>query len=1726
MDAPDITTPATWRVRVGTGLILGLVGALWLVLFHDLAGTAGRSPALLTHWLVLAMIAVPATCVASIVSGAAARRVTRDGRIASLRAAYVTLAAASSALLMGLVAPLDRWMFNAAPAHPAQPMNGLDTISRETLVALAFLLPVALVITSRSFRAARIGLPSWAIPSARNAAFGGVAIALGAGLVLAPSGINPLGRATAADTVANPCPNGAALKHFDVSAIDVDITLNRFGDHDPKGHMYVLNDAIPAVRAAEQTHYVSVGEHDGDPIQPLVIRANMGDCVEVSFTNKLASGQPVGMHIDGLAYRADSSGDAVGRNPDTNTAPGATRTYMYYVPKIASVEGARYMHPGPANRALVNHGLFGTLMVEPEGSVYLNPTTRAPLASGWEAIVVPGQGKSFREAATILHEIGDEKERVLDKTGHELPFIDPHTTTYRPGTRAINYRSEPFYNRLQRTADQKSLGYSSYTFADPATTIPRGYLGDPTKIRLLHAGSEVFHIYHLHGGGIRWRLNPHGDPSYNYADTGLNKTPSVVHSNSNRLDAQSVGPGESYDLEIEGGAGGVQQAAGDFVWHCHIGEHYVAGMWSLWRAYDTLQPDLAPLPDRAEPPMAVDSRGLIGKTINGQNITKDNLDQWIRPQLPPQGTSFGPQDATVLDWSIKNTPDGPLYLNEPEDTTAPWVDNFNENAAHPSALRNDVFEGDRPVLQFNPINGRPAWPMLRTHVGKRPPFSGQGHSGAPWLGETVDKPAAPGTIDPYANRKDGLCPTAAPIRKFNIVAIETPIQVTKTQVDPIGRIMVLAKEKAATYANQRPKEPIAIRANIGDCAAVTFTSELKDGSITNFDKVNIHIHHVQFDPQASDGVITGYSYEQSIRPYKIEDPQLVDAAAAGSASLHLVSVAKFHKGVYIAVGQGLESIEVHKIVGIDAATNTLTLDEGLSADHQAGEYAGVEFERYRWYPDVALDNIFFHDHVDGIHNWGHGLVGQFIIEPKGSTYHDPTTGAQVDSGTIVDIHTQATSDEKTKLVPGVVDGSYREFVIWPLDENPVTDSTINLHAEPWADRQSGGDPSLRFSSYRWGDPATPLPKAYPGDSFVVRSIAVDANEDTLHFDGHRAVQETRARDAQNRRIGTPQDTWHMAVSDRNTLILEGGAGGPNHVAGDYLYSNGLGRRFRQGAWGILRVLPGQSADLQPLPDHAAPPSTGPEPTQTGGRPPASTDPGTPCPTGAPVHSFDVTALDLPLAAEFGHGSHVTTVFIPTVNETAVTSGQLRPEPLVLHVAEGECVEVNLTNHRLTDRVSFDVSKLVHDRGSSGINVGYNPEQTIAPGTSRTYRYFADTERLGGSLISDFGGDDTGTIGLYGAMVTSPKGATFTDPVTGVATDIGAKVDVHVPGGTAHRDFTLLYSDDDPQIGASFMPYPTVVSGPATVNYETAPRPDDATGFSSLVHGDPVTPLLQAYAGDPVVVHAIGAPGSEQVQTFTLGGMSFPAEPHVPGSLQLTHVAVGPTESFDAHVTGGAGGEAKNVGDYAYGTGRLVFMQAGMWGLFRSMSDASCPIKPLDGGTCLGVPGPTGGGTTPGPLPSPNPNPGSSPNSGPGGGSTTGTPAPKPLRITTRLAKSNTRQASRNGFTVTVANPNHQRVTLDSLRVCLPNGFTFVPKSVTGDLRSAPTSGRCGRARAAVQLTWRLVTVPPAGLLRFRFSVRAGRNLGTLSASVTGSAGGGFSVTPTTTRIRVMALESH
>jgi hypothetical protein len=334
----------------------------------------------------------------------------------------------------------------------------------------------------------------------------------------------------------------------------------------------------------------------------------------------------------------------------------------------------------------------------------------------------------------------------------------------------------------------------------------------------------------------------------------------------------------------------------------------------------------------------------------------------------------------------------------------------------------------------------------------------------------------------------------------------------------------------------------------------------------------------------------------------------------------------------------------------------------------------------------------------------------------------------------------------------------------------------------------------------------------------------------------------------------------------------------------------------------------------------------------------------------------VTALDIPTSI---FGGVVRELFMPTLVPTSMTAavkaGTIKPEgPLVLHAAAGECIVVQFTNERPV-RASLHFGELLRTPASSGVDAGFSPESTVAPNATRTYRLFADSPKIESALLADFGEFDQSSVkGLYGALVVAPVGASFTDPETGAPTDFGQKVDVHVPGTTGYRDFTLLYSDRDPEIGQSKMPYPIDVQGPALADYfQAGPRPDDATAFSSTANGDPPTPLLRAYAGDPVRVHALVAPASEQQHVFSLGGFSFPWDPVIPQSEELDARIVAPWTTVDAHVVGGAGGRNRSVGDFLYGDLRRPFTQAGLWGLQRVLPSAGsgCPIRPLDGLTC-------------------------------------------------------------------------------------------------------------------------------------------------------------------------------
>ncbi|MEP6815089.1 MAG: hypothetical protein ABI873_06025, partial [Marmoricola sp.] len=397
--------------------------------------------------------------------------------------------------------------------------------------------------------------------------------------------------------------------------------------------------------------------------------------------------------------------------------------------------------------------------------------------------------------------------------------------------------------------------------------------------------------------------------------------------------------------------------------------------------------------------------------------------------------------------------------------------------------------------------------------------------------------------------------------------------------------------------------------------------------------------------------------------------------------------------------------------------------------------------------------------------------------------------------------------------------------------------------------------------------------------------------------------------------------------------------------------------------GLIRVLPGRVPGagpddpnyLLPLPgtDVGAGTAIPANPVGADGRPPAATSAVSPCPAAAPHHNFDLTAI-----RKRNGANSVRYAYVPTSQATRPDAGKA---PLTMHLVAGECVTVKVTNSTEEQRIGFDLTGLASDTPSSGVNVGYNGDSTIPDGGTRTYTYFVDNPKFSGGAIGDLTGSSLSKSGLYGMYTVAPTGSTFTDPVTGRAVDpvtgfpadLGEAVDVKVPGGTSYRDFSLILADDEPQLGASFMPYPAGVKDPSTVlvNYRNAPR--DLTrgdAFSSAVFGDPATPLLRSYVGDKVVVSVLVAPGSEQMHSFTLGGRSFPTDARIVGSNQVTTKGVGPWEVMTAEMSASTG---DHPGDYFYGDGIRAYTEAGMWGLQRILSAPGvCPSPGAGALQCL------------------------------------------------------------------------------------------------------------------------------------------------------------------------------
>ncbi|MBQ27303.1 MAG: hypothetical protein CMH81_04060 [Nitrospiraceae bacterium] len=1256
--------------------------------------------------------------------------------------------------------------------------------------------------------------------------------------------------------------------------------------------------------------------------------------------------------------------------------------------------------------------------------------------------------------------------------------------------KAINYRFEPFDIRESQDADE-SLNYSSYDGGDPAAIIPRSYNGDPTVRRLLHGGGEERHIPHLHGMH-RWPRQPYAERDRETGkfiskiymlgtvepEDGMGLTEQIARTAtllknrstnettsqgaslnhvkstvSSIIDVELIEPHTVRDMELECGAGSCEGEVGDFTEHCHVADHYTAGMWHFWRVTNVRQANLFPLPGRIAPPDPVDSIGLLasGTTLDGRKfcatgaedcpeIESDdfvNIDQWVRHLLPLKGVPEGcgtenpracphPQnvvacpslegltgnellaahqcqirgyDADRYDYTSRLVGGQPLYLNEPDGPTfenfpnspngqgdfggigdaqgrfSNWKDTpIDSGGDDIEAIRANLpgpSPGQRPLLLFNPEDGRLAYPHHRPHRGKRPPLpgppladdSGSAHSGAPFLGEVSTM--SPGT-DPITapkaelgTRPAGLCPQDAPVRSYDIVV--TPVLGDGAVYnrfgdrDPNAAIHVLANDESELQSGMRQPHTLVVRGNVGDCMDIQYRNHLTDANPIQeeFSKANMHPHMMHFDVQASDGVIIGFNYEQSIRPSK-------DALA-----------------------------------GIDVPGGEEICCEDRPAFRQN------EFTRYRWYLDIEM-MAFWHLHLQGIFGFSMGVTGGTVVEPAGSEYLDRITGEPIyrthvefpepeeyaevtenhntladdprmfgviskrgdEAPTGIGIMTRSISTPLNPARPEIENAgteladitpadepAFREAVFWMIDDvnmllaetNEFTThmagpSAMNMRAERLDSRmrETGAAPHevLQTSA---GDPSTPTILAHPGDRVVLR-VFTQGTQDahSLRFPGQRFGWERFNAD------GRVLDTLTEAIGSFQHYELMGGAGGPSNVPGDYMWYMPIGALdFANGAWGIMRV--GDPTGLQSI--------------GNGG----STDVPDICASATGTQTYNVAAIKSPRRT-----LEAAKIFVladadgnPLLDE--VEKGQ----PLVMRANSGDCITVRLFNQLDDGHVGMTPGLLTLDPNSSyGFNFGDNADgQTVAPGDDIVYTWYAEPQMkpadgsllnpdkgigaiewsnlgnkeqkraLGLSYIASFANvPEDLNDGLFAALVVEPKGSFWFDSETGRTLNPKKRTSVSAvivpPNGKAFREHVLFMHENSVEFISNIRPLDSAVTAGAAFNYRRSPG-------GMLTKTDPrkinSIHLVTSQAGDPTRVRLVYTNGSEDV-AFRLDGHRGPIEAGTKHSNNLNVWPMNVGHKHDIELDGGA---SSFPGDYLFGaTEHRRLMDGGQWGIFR------------------------------------------------------------------------------------------------------------------------------------------------------------------------------------------------
>jgi hypothetical protein len=380
---------------------------------------------------------------------------------------------------------------------------------------------------------------------------------------------------------------------------------NRHGWHDPRGHRYrqadphatdVLTDAALRAGAATRIPVPPPGQPP-DPVrdpqpprppqrrEPAFFRAHHGDPVALTLHNRIAYPIPgdafdhalprpgvpglweCGLHVHMVKFDVVcADGASSGWNYLSAPRPGYRLDYKWWADEEF---GVIFTHDHLFANYRQKRGLFGAMLVEPAGTVWLDPwrpDPHAPAIFGEQAVIVRPDGRAFRELALG----GLDFVPLHGADGGALnPPVAP-TSDGDQGGMGINYRSAP----LRERPGDPSTWFASLPH-DPDTPLLHAYPGEPLWLRLLQGAHEELHSFAVNG--MRWRRF-RDDP-----DSPLRSQ-------------QTMGLSEAFTFTINED-GQMPYGVGDHLWRQAGIDDTWLGCWGLLRVHPE---DTGQLPSLAE----------------------------------------------------------------------------------------------------------------------------------------------------------------------------------------------------------------------------------------------------------------------------------------------------------------------------------------------------------------------------------------------------------------------------------------------------------------------------------------------------------------------------------------------------------------------------------------------------------------------------------------------------------------------------------------------------------------------------------------------------------------------------------------------------------------------------------------------------------------------------------------------------------------------------------------------------------------------------------------------------------------------------------------------------------------------------------------------------------------------------------------------------------------------